>query len=220
MIFLALLLQAASPAPATPPPSADEKLRRLLPPGYPLPQRSHKVTGPVEQVLLSPVFDRIYSCVEHPFGSLGFLGDDLGTDCLVQGGITREGGYLRNFKTDGKRNDDWYGWHADVLAPLDGTIDFIWINPVDNTPGTFGKPPASEITIRGDNGVMISLAHIVDPTVKKGDHVTAGQKIAKVGNNGVARAPHTHIGAYRISDKTPLQIRWDQRAIAKIIGEE
>ncbi len=223
--FLILALQATEPANTLTPRAltTEQKARfeKTLPPGYPMPELTPKIDGPIHTALISPIFRHApFVCTEHPFGQLGYVGDDLGTDCTIEMGINKDGGYLREFKTDGRTNADWYGWHAEILAPIDGVVSFIWINPVENVPGTFGKPPASEIQIKGDNGISISLAHIVNPTVKVGDRVKVEQVIAYVGNNGMARAPHTHIGAWVTATKEPLQIRWDQRQLAKLMGDD
>ena len=74
------------------------------------------------------------------------------------------------------------------------------------------------IQFRNADGVIVVFAHVTEIAVKVGDTVKAGQVVAKVGNNGVARAPHIHIGAYREADAVPLQIRWDLRAMARIQG--
>jgi len=50
--------------------------------------------------------------------------------------------------------------------------------------------------------------------VRLGDRVSVGQVVALDGNNGSARNPHVHVGAYR--GKTPLQIRWDLAAEGRI----
>jgi hypothetical protein len=202
--LVALLLQAA--APAAPP------LTIKIPP------RAAPVTGAIGQVELGPVFAEPYGCTEHPYGQLAYAGDALGTDCTIGGGITREGGYFKPFRTDGKTNADWYGWHANVLAPCDCVVVGVYAKPVENVPGTFGKPPAAMIQFRTADGVIVVLAHVAEIAVKVGDLVNAGEVVAKVGNNGVARAPHIHIGAYREADAVPLQIRWDLRAMARIQG--
>jgi murein DD-endopeptidase MepM/ murein hydrolase activator NlpD len=59
--------------------------------------------------------------------------------------------------------------------------------------------------------VVIVYGHVADITVKAGDVVRAGDVVARVGNDGVSRSPHLHVGAYRVTDSMPLQIRWDQR---------
>jgi hypothetical protein len=207
-MLLAVLLQvaAAQAAPDT------TKVGPLGPP-----PRAAAVTGAIAQVTLSPVFDQSFACTEHPFGALPYAGDALGTDCLVIGGINGAAGYPRLYRTDGKTNADWYGWHADVLAPADGVVLGTLQKPDTNTPGTMGRPPAGTIRFLTDDGIVVVYGHATDFTVKPGDRVKAGQRIGRVGNNGMARAPHVHIGAYRASDLVPLQIRWDQRAMARLI---
>ena len=113
-------------------------------------------------------------------------------------------------------NADWYGWRTEVHAPFDGTVVTVDINPVTNTPGKQGKPPASGMIFRRADGTYVVYAHIMEPRVKPGDHVVAGQVVALVGNNGFARNPHTHIGAWR--GRKALQIRWDAAAMGKVAG--
>ena len=172
--------------------------------------------APIEQVMIHPLFKVHYSCSEHWEGQLPYPGDALGTDCIIYGGLPAGGrsGFVRAYKTDGMTNEDWYGWGETVLAPFDATVEKININPVVNKPGELGKPPASFVVFKHADGTMVLLAHVADVTVKEGDMVKAGQPFAKVGNNGYGRAPHIHVGAWRA--KTPLQIRFDLRAMGKL----
>jgi murein DD-endopeptidase MepM/ murein hydrolase activator NlpD len=55
---------------------------------------------------------------------------------------------------------------------------------------------------------------VMEIRVRKGDRVTSGQVVAVDGNNGTAKMPHVHVGAYLGS--TPLQIRWDLRAEGQV----
>jgi murein DD-endopeptidase MepM/ murein hydrolase activator NlpD len=172
--------------------------------------------APIEQVTIHPIFKAHYSCSEHWEGQLPYPGDALGADCIVYGGMPTDGrsGFMRAFKTDGLTNEDWYGWGEPVLAPFDSTIAKININPIVNKPGQTGKPPASFVVFRHADGTMVMVGHVAEITVKEGDAVKAGQPFAKVGNNGFGRAPHIHLGAWR--GKTPLQIRFDLRALGKM----
>ena len=115
---------------------------------------------------------------------------------------------MRFHANDGRENEDWFGWGADVLAPCDCVISEIEINETENKPGQLGKPPASWITFERNDGVFVSLVHIAKPRVSVGDIVAAGDVVASVGNNGYSRQPHIHIGAWK--DDTPYQIRFDQ----------
>lgn len=64
------------------------------------------------------------------------------------------------------------------------------------------------------DGVRVLYAHVRDVVVRVGDRVRAGQRVARVGNNGPAWFPHTHVGAWR--GTTPLQVRFDLRAMGSM----
>jgi hypothetical protein len=205
--FLFLLLgQAAAPSSTVPP--------RMGPP-----PKAATVAGPVEDVTLGPIFRQRFMCAQHPMGELDYAGDALGSDCMVTGGVDGASGYMKFYRTDGKTNEDWFGWRAEVLAPVSGTILGVLAKPETNVPGTMGPPPAAQIRILTDDGIIVVMAHLTDFRVKPGDRVTAGQVIALDGNNGMARNPHVHIGAWRQRDTMPLQIRWDLRALAATDGK-
>lgn len=205
LLFL-LLGQTAAPSPPTPP--------RMGPP-----PKAAPVAGPIGETTLGPIFRQRFTCAQHPMGELDYAGDALGSDCLVTGGVDGASGYMKFYRTDGKTNEDWFGWRAEVLAPVSGEILGVLAKPETNVPGTMGRPPAAQIRILTDDGVIVVLAHLTDFRVKAGDRVTAGQVIALDGNNGMARNPHVHVGAWRQSDNIPLQIRWDLRALAATEGK-
>lgn len=170
----------------------------------------------IGQVELSPPFRGHFMCAEHAEGELEFPGDALGTDCVVTGGVDPRSphGFSRTYRDDGARNEDWYGWGAEVLAPFDGEVARIVPNDVVNVPGRFGEPPAAMVAFRRDDGVVVVYGHVADVAVALGERVRAGQVVAKVGNNGMSRNPHIHVGALR--GETPLQVRWDLRAMGEL----
>lgn len=171
--------------------------------------------APIEQVTIHPLFAADYGCSEHWEGQLAYPGDALGSDCFVYGGsLAKDIGFLKPFRTDGSTNEDWYGWGQTVLAPIDSVVARINVNPVVNKPGQMGKGASTFVVFKHADGTMVMVGHVADITVKEGDKVAAGQPFAKVGNNGFSRAPHIHVGAWR--GKTPLQIRFDLRALAKL----
>jgi hypothetical protein len=167
----------------------------------------------IEAVLVYPPVVQGYWCSEHALGELEYVGDALGADCVVTRLID---GVAQMHANDGSKNEDWYGWNVPLLAPFDGVVDQVEINDVINKPGTLGKPPASAITFTRADGVRVLYAHVQGVVVKVGDQVTAGQRVARIGNNGSARNPHVHIAAWR--EKTPLQIRFDLAAMGQIRG--
>tara|TARA_R100000656_G_C3957715_1_gene129462 strand:+ start:4301 stop:4534 length:234 start_codon:yes stop_codon:yes gene_type:complete len=72
---------------------------------------------------------------------------------------------------------------------------------------------ASFVILKLDDGLFVLLAHLQQLKVAEGDSVQAGQVVGLVGNNGQSWHPHIHIGAWK--NEKPLQIRFDQEAMAK-----
>lgn len=160
-------------------------------------------------VLAFPPFDAFFACTEHFEGQFQSLGDELGTDCVVQRLVEVEGRlWMRSYKDEGVANSDWFGWKEPVLSPCDCAVTKVHTDSETNQPGVLGEPPANFIVLERADGVYFLIAHIQDPSVAVGESVRAGQAVAKVGNNGYARNPHIHIGAWK--GETPLQIRFDQ----------
>ncbi len=171
--------------------------------------------GLQESILLDPIFDRYYSCAEHQLGQFNELGDALGTDCFIMKLHEVDGRkWLRSYQSNGHQNEDWFGWKQNVLAPIDGTVDYIHVNEKINQPGILGSGLAYYLIIQGEDGLSVMLAHVMDVKVKKGQKVTRGQVIALVGNNGQSWHPHIHVGGWR--KKIPLQIRFNQAKIKNL----
>jgi hypothetical protein len=170
--------------------------------------RTAPAMNAVESVTLHPFVHPHFMCVEHPFGQLSRVGDAVASDCLIANlGVGRAGRFPAFFRDSGTRNEDWYGWREPLLAPFDGVVDSVFVAPPSNQPGTLGRLRAGGIVFRRADGVRVLYAHAQEITVHVGDSVRAGQRVGRVGNNGPAYFPHTHIGAWRGSE--PLQIRWD-----------
>jgi murein DD-endopeptidase MepM/ murein hydrolase activator NlpD len=169
----------------------------------------------IQEVVIGPVVPQHFVCMEHPQGQLHGLGDALGSDCLIpQLNAGPHGRFPRFYARDGRRNEDWAGWNASVLAPFDGVVDSVHVNPVSNEPGIIGKERATVVVFRRADGVRVLFAHLQRVSVQQGDSVRAGDTVAQVGNNGPAWFPHTHIGAWK--GKDPLQIRFDLEAMREM----
>src|SRR5438445_4305143 len=115
---------------------------------------------------------------------------------------------MRTHAGDGRENSDWFGWDKEVLSPCKCEVVKLTENSVVNQPGVLGKPPASFIVLKRDDGVFFLLAHVAKVQVSVGQRVESGQLIARVGNNGYSRQPYIHIGAWKGQES--LQIRFDQ----------
>ena len=163
---------------------------------------SPAVSSEIESVLAHPPVDAMYACSEHFAGQFA--------DCIVQRLVEVQGRlFSRDYEGDGTRNEQWYGWNSQLLSPCDCEVVKLYENTEINKPGILGKPPASHIVLRRDDDTHFLLAHIQGVEVEVGDHIAAGQPIARIGNNGYGRVPHLHIGAWR--GEHALQIRWDQK---------
>jgi murein DD-endopeptidase MepM/ murein hydrolase activator NlpD len=69
-----------------------------------------------------------------------------------------------------------------IRVPLDGTV-------IDSGPASgFGQ----WVRVRHADGTVTVYGHISASLVSVGEEVTAGQQIAKVGNEGVSTGPHLH----------------------------
>lgn len=176
---------------------------------------------PIEAVVLHPIVAVPFMCGEHAHGELSSLGDMYGKDCMVVGTDTTRAAdqWLPSlFEGDGLENEDWFGWEVELLAPCDGSVIATSENPRTNRPGQFPDrdtlEPASEIRFACADGTGVVYAHVRDLRVAPGDRVSAGDVVAAIGNNAVSKAPHVHLGAWR--DDTPLQIRFDLRALGAL----
>ena len=166
----------------------------------------------MENIELYPIFDRFTLYNDHYDGELKAIGDALGRDCMIASFEKEKPQFMRLYKNDGSRNEDWYSWNAKVYAPVSGTIKNIFINEITNVPGIMNPSRASIIHIEAEDHLNIVIAHIQNPTVKIGDSLTEGQVIAYVGNNGYARSPHIHIGAFK--NNIPVSISFDPKKVA------
>ena len=175
-------------------------------------QQAAPAPAAIEQVLAHPLFEDPYMCSEHAEGELPYPGDDLGQDCMIAAfDEAKERLFPRLYRTDGSSNEDWYGWNRPVYSPCTCEVVDIHVNPLTNQPGRPDESRASGLILKAGDGTMFAVAHLQGFVVEVGSRLQAGDPVGFVGNNGYARAPHVHIGAWR--GKQALQIRWDQRAI-------
>jgi hypothetical protein len=110
---------------------------------------------------------------------------------------------------DGKKNEQYYGFGADVFAVADGTVVSIQDGKSDTPPGVAMIPKTKSDF--GGNHVILKIAsnvfalyehlHPGSLKVKVGDVVTAGAPLAKIGNTGPSLGPHLHFG---LSDRPDI----------------
>jgi murein DD-endopeptidase MepM/ murein hydrolase activator NlpD len=116
---------------------------------------------------------------------------------------------LRNgtaFDGDGSRNEQWYGFGADVVAVADGSVAAVFDGMPEQRPGTPAvglRGPrdysGNHVSLQISPGVWAVYAHLQPGsiTVKTGDDVKKGQVIGRLGNSGNSTGPHLH---FQLSD--------------------
>jgi hypothetical protein len=180
----------------------------------------------IEAFVIHPPVAARFQCSEHALGDPEHVPDALGADCVV---VRRDGGpngnLLSLYSGDGTRNEDWHGWREPLLAPCDGVVLIVSLNPESAIPGAFGPGRSSAMAFRcgiqeDRDAVQVAYIHVREVVVNEGDTVQAGQPVARIGNNGNSFHPHVHVGAFRgqlFSDNAvPLQIRIDLAAMARL----
>ena len=131
----------------------------------------------------------------HDMPNQRFALDLLG---VGEGGKTQQGG--------GTRNEDFYAFGREVLAPAEGTVIEVIEGVRDNTPGSMNPFSAigNCVVIQHREGEVSVLAHFKQGSivVKAGDSVKRGQLLGKCGNSGNSSEPHLH---YHLQNSPVLQ---------------
>jgi hypothetical protein len=102
----------------------------------------------------------------------------------------------KTHKDEGKRNEDYFAFGNEVVAPADGIVTDVIQGVADNMPGSMNPYSASGNAVfikHRDNEVSI-LAHLKQGSivVKVGDKIAQGQLIGLCGNSGNSSEPHIH----------------------------
>jgi len=94
------------------------------------------------------------------------------------------------------RNEDFYAFDEDIIAPADGKVVEVVDGIKDNVPGEMDERNAAGnyVVIEHANNEFSMIAHFKKNSilVKPGDTVTEGQLIGKCGNSGNSSEAHIH----------------------------
>jgi murein DD-endopeptidase MepM/ murein hydrolase activator NlpD len=112
----------------------------------------------------------------------------------------------KTHRLDATRNEDYYAFRREVLAPADGTVVEVIEGVLDNTPGSMNPYSAvgNCVVIQHREGEVSVLAHFKQGSivVKAGDKVSRGQLLGQCGNSGNSSEPHVH---YHLQNSPVLQ---------------
>ncbi|MGE8001162.1 peptidoglycan DD-metalloendopeptidase family protein [Lysinibacillus sp. NPDC093190] len=103
------------------------------------------------------------------------------------------------------RNENFYAFDEDIIAPADGKIVKVVDGKKDNVPGKMDEhnPAGNYVMIEHANHEFSMIAHFKNNSilVKAGEIVTEGQLIGKCGNSGNSSEPHIH---FQVMDSPDL----------------
>ncbi|WP_274308459.1 M23 family metallopeptidase [Solibacillus daqui] len=95
-----------------------------------------------------------------------------------------------------ERNDMYFAYNEEILAPLEGTVIEVVDGIVDNIPGQMDEqnPAGNFVIIEHANKEYSLLAHLIPSsiTVRVGQHVKTGETIGRCGNSGNSSETHLH----------------------------
>jgi murein DD-endopeptidase MepM/ murein hydrolase activator NlpD len=112
--------------------------------------------------------------------------------------VRRDG---RSHAGEGKRNEDYYCFDQQVVAPAAGTVVSVEADVADNVPGVMNpkQPMGNHVVLDHGNGEFSVLCHFRQGTVavKRDAKVQAGDPLGRCGNSGNSSEPHLH---YHLQD--------------------
>lgn len=113
----------------------------------------------------------------------------------------------KSYKTDGKKNEDYYAFGQPLSAPCDAEVVFAVDGVKDNIPGKMNTmlTIGNSVLLKTKNNEYILFAHFKQGTikVKKGDKVKIGQLLGQCGNSGNSSEAHLH---FHIQDEEDFNV--------------
>jgi len=110
----------------------------------------------------------------------------------------------KSYEGDGSRNEDYYAFGEEIIAPCDGEVIGVVDGIKDNTPGVMNPmyAPGNSVIIRTKNNEYLVFAHLKkhSAAVKEGQQLREGTLIALCGNSGNSSEPHLHFHIQNAED--------------------
>jgi hypothetical protein len=120
----------------------------------------------------------------------------------------------KTHRADGRKNDDYLAYGADVLAVADGTVTTVVDGVPENAPGVMNRDAifGNFVTIRHTDSLYSLYAHLQPGRmrVQVGASVKAGTMIGACGNSGNSSEPHLH---FQLQDGAGPEDSWGVEAI-------
>lgn len=108
------------------------------------------------------------------------------------------------YKTNGEKNEDYYAFGQEIIAPCDGEVVCVVDGVKDNLPGSPNPVylPGNTIVIKTLNDEYLVFAHFKQHTivVKQGQEIKQSQILGLCGNSGNSSEPHLHFHVQNVED--------------------
>ncbi len=116
--------------------------------------------------------------------------------------ITDENGKSHN--NNGERNEDYYAFEKELIAPCEAEVVLVVDGIKDNKPGEFNPIyiPGNTVILKTINGEYLFFAHFKQNSivVKQGQKVKKGELLGLCGNSGNSSEPHLHFHLQNVED--------------------
>ena len=110
----------------------------------------------------------------------------------------------KSYKIDGQKNEDYYAFGKEVIAPCDGEIVLVVDGVKDNKPGQLNPiyVPGNTVIIKTEKNEFLFFAHFKQNSikVKQEQKVKQGQLLGLCGNSGNSSEPHLHFHIQNVED--------------------
>jgi len=116
--------------------------------------------------------------------------------------ITDENG--KSYKNSGDKNEDYYAFEKELIAPCDAEVALVVDGIKDNKPGELNPIyiPGNTVILKTNNGEYLFFAHFKQNSivVKQGRKVKKGEILGLCGNSGNSSEPHLHFHLQNVED--------------------
>lgn len=115
----------------------------------------------------------------------------------------------KSFRSDGRRNEDYYAYGKEILAAADGKVVTVIDGVPDNEPGSMNPYFAlgNAVIVEHESKVYSVYAHLKPHSVraKVGAKIRRGQVLGLCGNTGNSSEPHLH---FQLQDGPLFEKSW------------
>ena len=117
----------------------------------------------------------------------------------------------------GAKNEDYYAFGQEIVAPAGGTVVYVVDGIHDNAPGEMNRmfAPGNTVVIKHAENEYSLLAHFKQNSirVRVGDKVTRGQLLGLCGNSGNSTEAHLHFQVQNtafFSDEASMKVFFEK----------